>query len=90
MFKRKQGALQSVGSWFWWIKIIVVGILSAFFLIFGIEVLIGAYSLKQPQVFIMYFFSGSFITLFSLVGILYPFFQIHAWITRRPNLPEDD
>jgi hypothetical protein len=53
-------------------------------------VLIGAYGLKQPQAFIMYFFSGSFITLFSLVGLIYPVMQIYTFFSRRPPLPEDD
>lgn len=79
-----------MGSWFWWIKILVIGIFSAFLLIFGVEVLIGAYGLKQPQAFIMYFFSGSFITLFSLVGLIYPVMQIYTHFSRRPPLPEDD
>ena len=79
-----------MGSWFWWIKILVIGVFSAFFLVFGIEVLIGAYGLKHPQLFIMYFFSGSFITLISLVGVLYPVFQIYAFLTQEPTVPEDD
>jgi hypothetical protein len=79
-----------MGSWFWWVKILVVGIFSAFFLVFGIEVLIGAYGLKQPQVFIMYFFSGSFITLFSLVGLIYPVMQIYTFLTRGPAIHEKD
>jgi hypothetical protein len=79
-----------MGSWFWWAKILVVGIFSTFFLVFGIEVLIGSYSLKQPQFFIMYFFSGSFITLISLVGVLYPVFQIHAFLTQGPTVHDDD
>jgi len=74
-----------VGSWLWWLKNVVIGVFSIFFLIFGIEVLIGAYALKHPQAFIMYFFSGSFIILFSLVGILYPFFRIYTWITQKPD-----
>jgi len=79
-----------VGSWLWWLKNLVIGVFSIFFLIFGIEVLIGAYALKHPQAFIMYFFSGSFIILFSLVGILYPVFQIHTWVTQKPDSSTGD
>jgi len=79
-----------MGSWFWWVRNIVIGIFSLFFFVFGIEVLLGAYNLKQPQLFIMYFFSGSFITLISLVGILFPVFQIHAFLSRRHSGSEED
>ena len=58
-----------MGSWLWWLKNVIIGVFSIFFLIFGIEVLIGAYALKHPQTFIMYFFSGSFIALVGLVGL---------------------
>lgn len=79
-----------MGSWLWWLKNVIIGVFSIFFLIFGIEVLIGAYALKHPQTFIMYFFSGSFIILFSFVGILYPFFQIYTRITQKPDSSSGD
>jgi hypothetical protein len=79
-----------MGSWFWWLKILSIGVFSLFFLVFGVEVLIGSYGLKQPQFFIMYFFSGSFITLISLVGVLYPVFQIYAYLTQSPDARQDD
>jgi len=79
-----------VGSWFWWVRNIVIGGFSLFFFVFGIEVLMGSYNLKQPQYFIMYFFSGSFITLISLVGILFPAFQIHAFLSRRHSVTDED
>jgi len=31
----------------------------------------------------MYFFSASFMIMASLVGIIYPAFQIHAWFRPR-------
>jgi len=65
---------------------ILIGIFSLFFLVFGIETLIGAFHLKNPLEFIMYFFSASFMILVSLVGILYPVFQVHAYLkTGRVN-----
>lgn len=79
-----------MGSWLWWLKNVIIGVFSIFFLIFGIEVLIGAYALKHPQTFIMYFFSGSFIILFSFVGILYPFFQIYTRITQKSDSSSGD
>jgi hypothetical protein len=65
-------------SCLWWGKMILIGFFSLFFLLFGIETLIGAFHLKNPLEFIMYFFSASFMILVSLVGILYPAFQVHA------------
>lgn len=72
-----------MGPCIWWGKNILLGVLSVFFLIFGIETLIGAFSLSNPLEFIMYFFSASFMTLISLVGIIYPAFKIHAWLRPR-------
>jgi hypothetical protein len=71
--------MKSMGSYFWWIKIILLVFFSLFFLIFGIETLIGAFHLKNPLEFIMYFFSASLMILVSVVGILYPVFQVHAY-----------
>jgi len=78
--------MKSMVSCLWWGKMILIGIFSLFFLVFGIETLIGAFHLKNPLEFIMYFFSASFMILVSLVGILYPVFQIHAHLkTGRVN-----
>ena len=63
-----------------WVQYIIIEILSLVFLIFGADTLIGSYSLKNPMEFIMYFFSSSLIILISLVGIIYPIFQIHAFL----------
>lgn len=68
-----------MGSCFWWVKMILLGLFSLFFLIFGVETLIGAFNLKNPLEFIMYFFSASLMILVSIVGILYPAFQFHAY-----------
>jgi len=70
----------------WWGKNLLIGILSLFFLIFGIESLIGAYSLKNPLEFIMSFFSSSLIILISIVGIIYPAFRIHTFLKSSKHL----
>ncbi|OHE24409.1 MAG: hypothetical protein A2Z43_03920 [Syntrophobacterales bacterium RBG_19FT_COMBO_59_10] len=72
-----------MGSYIWWGKNILLGVLSVFFLIFGIETLIGAFNLNNPLEFLMYFFSASFMILVSLVGIIYPAFKIHACFRPR-------
>ena len=50
---------------FWWIRHIVLILIGAFFLYYGIQLLIGAYDLKDPFVFIMTFFAANFIILIS-------------------------
>jgi fumarate reductase subunit D len=67
-----------MGSCLWWGKMILILFLSFFFLIFGIETLIGAFHLKNPLEFIMYFFSASLMILVSLVGVLFPIFRVHT------------
>jgi hypothetical protein len=69
-----------MGSYFWWGKMVLLGFFSLFFLVFGIENLIGAFHLKNPLEFIMYFFSASLMILVSIVGILYPTFRVHAYL----------
>jgi len=81
--------MKSMVSCLWWGKMILIGFFSLFFLVFGIETLIGAFHLQNPLEFIMYFFSASFMILVSLVGILYPAFQVHAHLkTDRVNHDE--
>jgi hypothetical protein len=79
-----------MGSWSWWAKILSVGFFSVFFLIFGIEILIGSYGLRNPQIFVMYFFSGSFISLIGLIGMLYPLFQIYEFLRPQDKIQGDD
>lgn len=72
-----------MGSYIWWGKTILIAVFSVIFLIFGIETIIGAFHLHNPIEFIMYFFSASLIILVSLVGIIYPAFQIRSWFKPR-------
>ena len=72
-----------MGSCLWWGKNILIALFAIFFLVFGIETLIGSFLLKNPLEFIMYFFSASLMVLVSLVGILYPTFQVHAFFKTR-------
>lgn len=69
----------------WWGKNILIVLFACFFLVFGIETLIGSFLLKNPIEFIMYFFSASFMILVSVVGILYPTFRIHAFFKTRKS-----
>ena len=49
----------------WWIFQVLMTLVSGFFLLFGIDLIIGSYSLKDPFSFIMTFFAASFIILIS-------------------------
>jgi len=59
-----------------WIKNIVILLFSVFFLIIGINTLLGSYSVKNPLEFVMYFFSASLLILVCAVGIIYFFFRL--------------
>ena len=78
-----------MGSRAYWGKNILIAFLSLFFLLFGINALISAYSTKNPLEFIMYFFSSSLIILISVVGIIYPFFRIRT-ILKPKKMDEHD
>ena len=67
----KRVELFYMDTFFWWISKIVIGIVSLFFFIRGLEVLIGSYSLNNPAEFIMYFFSSNMLILVSAVGVIY-------------------
>ncbi len=66
-----------------WMKTVVVGIASIFFLALGIDNLVSAYSLNHPQMFIVSFFSSSLMILISLSGLLFSFFRILTFIKGR-------
>ena len=67
----------------WWAKQVVIGGVSGFFLIIGIKVLIGSYSLDNPLEFIMYFFSSSMLILVSAAVLLYPIFRIYGRVSGK-------
>lgn len=79
-----------MGSGLWWGKMILIAVFSLFFLIFGIENLVGAFHLKNPLEFIIYFFSANLMILVSIVGVLYPAFQIHTYLSLEKNRPDDN
>lgn len=78
-----------MGSALWWIKNVGIALFSLFFLLFGVETLIGAFHLGNPFEFIMYFFSASLMVMVSLVGLLYPLLQIQTLYKSR-NPSHDD
>jgi len=57
------------------IKNIIVLLLSLFFLVFGVDILLESFKLANPLEFVMTLFSASFIILFCIAGVLYAFFR---------------
>lgn len=57
-------------KYLWWIAQIVCILISLFFLVFGVDLIRGAYGLNDPFSFIMTFFGASFIILISLTLVL--------------------
>ena len=66
-----------------WIKNILILALSLFFLIIGINTLMGSYQINNPMEFVMYFFSASLLILVCLVGIIY--FFTRFFIKKQPD-----
>jgi rhodanese-related sulfurtransferase len=59
---------------FWWLRQLALILVSICFFLFGIQLLISAYQLQDPFVFVLTFFSSNFIILISaalLVGFMF-------------------
>jgi hypothetical protein len=54
-----------MSNMFWWIRQGVLILIGAFFLYYGIQLLISSYDLNDPFIFIMSFFAANFIILIS-------------------------
>ncbi len=52
-------------KYLWWILQGVLVLISVFFFLFGLDLLIGSYRLNDPFSFIMTFFAASFVLLIS-------------------------
>ena len=64
----------------WWILQVIMFLVSIFFLVFGIDLLILAYALNDPFNFIMTFFSASFVILISLtLAISFVIKMVRVW-----------
>jgi hypothetical protein len=62
------------GKTWWWVRQAGLIILGGVYLYFGIQMLIGTYSLNNPLAFIMTFFASNLIILISavlIVGFVY-------------------
>jgi hypothetical protein len=68
---------------FLWIKYVVLTALSCFFLFFGVQVLVSAYTLTDPFSFIMTFFASNLIILISAALVLVFFYRMRALYRNR-------
>ncbi|MBW1682524.1 MAG: hypothetical protein JRJ35_08295 [Deltaproteobacteria bacterium] len=50
---------------FWWVRHVVFTLAGVFFLAFGIQVLVAAYRLREPFLFLMTFFASNLMILIS-------------------------
>ncbi|MCE5210057.1 MAG: hypothetical protein LLG40_00680 [Deltaproteobacteria bacterium] len=73
---------------FIWIKNILILLLSLFFLIIGVNTLLGSYRINNPMEFVMYFFSASLLILVCLVGIIYFFCRV--FFPKKDIINEDE
>jgi len=64
---------------FFWIKHILLLLLSCLFLLFGIQILIAAYKLDDPFSFILTFFASNFIILISAAFIFVVIYRVKAF-----------
>ena len=65
---------------FWWLRQIVLISISAFFIYFGIRLLISAYEFNDPFTFLMTFFASNFIILISgtlIIGFVYRMITVY-------------
>jgi len=56
-------------------KHIFILLLSMFFFMFGMDILLRSFKMTNPLEFVMTLFSASFIILFSATGVLYVYFR---------------
>jgi ABC-type multidrug transport system permease subunit len=74
-----------MGSFTWWIKIIVIAVLAVLFLSLSVVNLISAYQLKNPMEFVMAFFSQSLMLMISLVGVIYSILQLYYYYKKEKS-----
>jgi len=75
-------------KYYWWPLQVLLTLASAFFLLFGIDLLRGAYSLNNPYNFIMTFFAASLMILISLTlmtGFIVKMVRVYRRLENRKN-----
>ncbi len=77
----------------WWLLQILMTVVCGFFFIFGIDLLLGAYSLNDPYSFIMTFFAASFVILISLalfISFIIKMVRVFRQIRNKPDNQKQD
>ena len=73
---------------FWWVRQVILILIGVFFLVFGIQLLIAAYQLKDPFSFLMTFFASNFIILISgtlIIGFAYRMISAYRQSKNKDN-----
>ena len=73
---------------FWWTRQIVFTLFCAFFLYYGIEMLIFSYELKEPHTFLMTFFASNLIILISaalIFGFAYRMLSVYRQLKKQDS-----
>ncbi|WP_462270143.1 hypothetical protein [Desulfobacter sp.] len=78
-------------KYLWWTTQILCILISLFFLVFGVDLIRGAYDLNDPFNFIMTFFAASFIILISLTLVLvFTIKMIRVYRRLKPSRARED
>ena len=70
----------------WWLFQVLMILVSGFFLVFGFDLLMSAYDLKDPFSFIMTFFAASFVILISgalLISFLIKMIRVYRQLKHQ-------
>ena len=73
---------RSISIFIFWVKHILLVILSCFFLLFGVHILIAAYQLNDPFTFILTFFAANFIILISATLVFVFIYRIKIFYSK--------
>ncbi len=71
----------------WWLRQIGFILMGSLFLAFGIHLLVNAYQLHNPLLFLMFFFSSNFIILISVTLLI--IFVRQAIQPPKPKIDRD-
>lgn len=78
-------------KYIWWTAQVLCILISLFFLVFGVDLIRGAYGLNDPFSFIMTFFAASFIILISLTLVLvFIIKMIRVYRRLKPSQAQED
>jgi len=74
---------------FWLIRQVVLILIGAFFLYYGVQMLISSYDLKDPFIFIMTFFASNFIILISATLVFVFTYRIVMALRQSKKIDEE-